>query len=546
MASTTTGLTAALLYTRVSTEDQADAEALAALGKTAKKSDRNGLSLGTQLTEGRRYVSFQHDWVIQGEYQDIMSGRRDDRPGYLALLAEAKRLRAQGRRVVIVVAALDRLGRDIHERVRIWKDLSPEGVEFHSCRDGGLVSEFTFNILASVAREEVRRLGERVTAVRTGLRNGGWKPPGRVAFGYTWRPATDDERRQGAPASVLVPDPATASAVREAFERAAGGASTASVARWLSSLPAETRGKRTASPHAVQLLLRAPVYVGRPDDGDEDVLARPLGRWEPLVSDETYAAVQEGRERHKYMPRQASKRYLVTGLVRCSRCGGRMVGSAGTGVKRVVYPRYRCERRARGAVEGYVGPAECSKTVSVRVLDQAVADQIEPLLAMASGDPQLQAALRRAWKQLQAEHAPDASVRAQIGQLERVAEKARQRLRNANLLLVDGTMSREDYADTKALVEHDLNGAEREIVRLRGTTVTTQPLPDIGTVLAELGGWSAAWRSGTVAARRDVLAALVERITPVRVGHGKYSAEIGWSALGQALLDATGTVQAAS
>src|SRR4051812_30157452 len=121
-------MTAALLYTRVSTDEQADADTLAGLGREAKKTGRNGLSLATQLNEVRRYIAYRDGWVIQGEYTDVLSGKRDDRPGYQALLAEAKALRSQGRPVVIVVAALDRLGRDIHERVRVWKDLSPDGV----------------------------------------------------------------------------------------------------------------------------------------------------------------------------------------------------------------------------------------------------------------------------------------------------------------------------------------------------------------------------------------------------------------------------------
>jgi DNA invertase Pin-like site-specific DNA recombinase len=40
-----------------------------------------------------------------------MGGDRDERPRYQALLADVRRLRSQGRPVVVVVASLDRLGR---------------------------------------------------------------------------------------------------------------------------------------------------------------------------------------------------------------------------------------------------------------------------------------------------------------------------------------------------------------------------------------------------------------------------------------------------
>ena len=38
----------------------------------------------------------------------------------------------------------------------------------HSAREGGIVSEFTYNILAAVAQEESRKLSERVWALPGG------------------------------------------------------------------------------------------------------------------------------------------------------------------------------------------------------------------------------------------------------------------------------------------------------------------------------------------------------------------------------------------
>src|SRR5918997_483028 len=87
-------LTTALIYTRVSSDDQA----------------REGISLDAQLAECRRYAAAL-SWIIGNEYQDVLSGSRDDRPRYQALLADVRRLRAEGRRVAVVVAALDRFGR---------------------------------------------------------------------------------------------------------------------------------------------------------------------------------------------------------------------------------------------------------------------------------------------------------------------------------------------------------------------------------------------------------------------------------------------------
>src|ERR687893_1059539 len=170
-------LKTALIYTRVSSEEQA----------------REGVSLDAQLTECRRYAA-QHGWMFGTEFQDVLSGKRDDRPAYQALLAEVRRLRAEGQPVIVLVFRLDRLGRRILERVRCREELKSLGVPVHSVREGGEVSDLVANILASVAEEESRALGERVAAAKQHLtRNGGYVP-GRIPWGYQMRPATPGER----------------------------------------------------------------------------------------------------------------------------------------------------------------------------------------------------------------------------------------------------------------------------------------------------------------------------------------------------------------
>src|SRR5918995_1583861 len=96
--SESTSMATALIYTRVSSEEQA----------------REGVSLDAQLTECRRYAA-QHGWVLGPEFQDVLSGKRDDRPAYQALLAEVRRLRPEGHSVVVVVFRLDPLGL-VHHR----------------------------------------------------------------------------------------------------------------------------------------------------------------------------------------------------------------------------------------------------------------------------------------------------------------------------------------------------------------------------------------------------------------------------------------------
>src|SRR6185295_12137790 len=105
--------------------------------------------------------------------------------------------------IVVIVGALDRFGRRLLERVRSREELKALGVAVHSVREGGEVSDLVANILGSVAEEEVRRLGERVSWVIRHTIDQGWYFPRALPWGFRLREATPDERSAGAPRSVL-------------------------------------------------------------------------------------------------------------------------------------------------------------------------------------------------------------------------------------------------------------------------------------------------------------------------------------------------------
>jgi uncharacterized membrane protein len=55
-------------------------------------------------------------------------------------------------------------------------------------------------------------------------------------------------------------------------------------------------------------------------------------------------------------------------------------------------------------------------------------------------------------------------------------------------------------------------------------------------VLAGVGGWARALRSAPIPARREVLGVLIDQVIPVRLGYGRYEAQVAWSPIGRALL----------
>jgi hypothetical protein len=98
---------------------------------------------------------------------------------------------------------------------------------------------------------------------------------------------------------------------------------------------------------AVRKLMASPLYIARPLLGAPDILSRPTARWPALVEDATWQQVREQVARHRCVPRQASRRYLLAGFLRCPNCGARMHGH----VRRLV-PKYRCTAARHGVALG--------------------------------------------------------------------------------------------------------------------------------------------------------------------------------------------------
>src|SRR5207245_1434065 len=160
----------------------------------------------------------------------------------------------------------------------------------------------------------------------------GWfKPSAMRPWGYASRPATPDELAAGSPQTVLDVDEQAAEYVAKAFERSAGGASTASVAGWAASLPSEVRGQwfvgtrktktgeivhvtktREMTKRAVQFILRNPVYAALRWDAKTEQY-QPA-RWPAIVDSVTWHTVQRRMDRVREAPRAAPERYILTGF----------------------------------------------------------------------------------------------------------------------------------------------------------------------------------------------------------------------------------------
>jgi hypothetical protein len=316
--------------------------------------------------------------------------------------------------------------------------------------------------------------------------------------------------------------------VREAFARAARGESIHAVYRWVRDLPTEARGGRTMRFEAVRKMLASPIYIARPNHGDPDILARPLTRWPALVDDEQWALIRQRVTDHRRMPRQATQQYPVTGILRCPACGERMHGHA-----RPDGRSYRCSGSRLGAGRGR---GKCYAEIRGELLEAAVLDEVARVVDTAvTSLPDMQTALARAWEALRHPENDRGGFEARRQkQLQRQAEQARVRLTKAAVLFADGDIDKMGYELLREKAREDLEAAETELER-HDPAEPSVALPPLDEVLRQAGGWAEALRGGEVAAQREVLAILVERVVPRRVGYGVYEADINWTPLGHGL-----------
>lgn len=522
--------TLALLYRRVSKEEM---------------DDDGRVSLQTQDADGRHYVDRLPRTRLLAVFTDKESGRKDSRRDYQKMLAQVRAEVACGRRVIVVVAHLARFGRRMAERVRAWEELKALGVEIHSVREGGLVTELMYNVMSSFAQEEVRLLSERITRSNRAYREAGWLRPGGCRWGYRWRPASETEIQSGSPSVVLDEDEQTGPFVRELFERAAAGASINSLARWTSRLPATARGTgqlgapRVLSFAGVRQILRAPVYVARHGTYGEDVLERPVGNWTQLVTDEQWAAIHGTSRLHRSRAR-ADGQYPLTGLLWCSQCRGYRMGG------RTIKPRLRGARlaalRREYTCTGHIYGSHCQMVVPAQLVERALTETLRRIFDELALPGTIERARQIAERDAATEQRRHGGTR--IGALRADLTKAENLLTESWIQSTDGTLTPTAYAAIQARLSPRVDDLKAQIADLE--QATPRPEVRIETAAIEMVLVAApAWTDALTDAaddpegRRaigDAARVLIEKVWAVRERRGVYRLEVLYTAAGMQVL----------
>lgn len=387
----TTETTTAREYLRVSKDTSGRARSVTEQhADNERTAEANGWTLGEPYADNDRSAS-RYATKVRGDFKRLLEDLEADRFGADVLfLWESSRGSRRNSEWAAFLDLLRDRGVQVHVTSygRTYDPRNPR--DMRSLQEDGIDSEYE---AAKISARSLR--AHREHAVEG-------KPTGRTPVGYvrTYDPKTRRFVSQD-------PDPETAPMIRELFDRIATGHSLRSV-----SLDFEARGyvNGKGTPYTIQhlrTLARSWAYTGlrvhipgRTPSTNTNVAHRPdvqltEASWEPLVSRETFYAVQailDDPDRLTARPARAA--HLLSMIAKCDVCEDVLTVRFAANVKR--QPSYACrksahvrvveadlDRLAEGVMVAYLEREDLESTINAKssksVDLQAIRDEIATL-----------------------------------------------------------------------------------------------------------------------------------------------------------------------
>jgi DNA invertase Pin-like site-specific DNA recombinase len=351
-------------------------------------------SIEDQFEVGRRFIEKQ-GWKLVRTYEDrAMSGASRFRPGYQELLGDVPSKRFD----VIVVEALDRLGRKLADVADLYDRLSFAGVKLYAVSSGGEITAMHIGLLGTMAQLYLADLREKTWRGQLGRALQG-KAPGGKAYGY-------DVVSGGGEAGERRINDAEPAVVRRIFDEFAAGQSPRAIAKRLNAEHVAGPGGRPWGDTTIRGqvdratgILNNALYVGRlewnrcsyqknPMTGKRVARPNPREKWEiaevpelrivdQALWDRVKARQQEVRIEMardadgNALNRAHRRQFLLSGLLECGCCGGSYA---------VLTPgRYGCStRRSKGTCSNthMIDRAELENRVLAGLKERLMAPQL--------------------------------------------------------------------------------------------------------------------------------------------------------------------------
>jgi site-specific DNA recombinase len=254
-------------------------------------------------------------------------GSKADRPGLTAAIDRIESGASKG----LIVARLDRFGRSVQDSANLLARIRDAGGVLCTVAEGidtsGYMGKFLADLFAALGELELARIRENWNAARRSAVSRGIHVSGRVPTGYK----RGEDR-------VLLPDPRTAPAIRELFQRRAAGQSWTQLARFFEERGLVTPwGNEHWTVATVRTIVRNRVYLGEARAG---AIVNAEAH-EPLIGLAEWNAANVAKGVHP--SRSGRGTGLLSGLLRCAGCSYAMKPSMGRTRHGKPFLEYQCK-----------------------------------------------------------------------------------------------------------------------------------------------------------------------------------------------------------
>lgn len=338
-------------------------------------------------------------------------------------------------------------------------------------------------MIAELNAFEAERIGEGWKEAHARRIATGRPASGRARFGYRYDQAT----------KLHVPDPETGPVLADLYRRYVGGESFYNLVRWLNAHGYRTLAGGLWWDRRLREVMDAGFAAGR----FTHLGVEHEGIHERLIDEKLWTAYLDSRALRRQAPaRRERSQYLLSGLVRCARCGSPMVASQ----YRNGPPQYRCKA---GKTKG---PTACSGGyVLARYVEAAVLEWLEAIAS--SVETAQDAAL--------ANRTLRATARSEVERLKRMEVRAANALTRLAVQDAEHPLPRDVYR--KAHEELSAEMLQLSASRLEAEREVRQVVRSPRKVALQL---LKGWHTTPVHVRRTLLATVVDRVE-VTSGRGR-------------------------
>ncbi len=459
--------------------------------------DPQGIEAGVERQrEDCHALAERLGWQVAETYvdNDLSAWTGRPRPDYQRMLADIR----AGKVDAVIVWHEDRLTRIPAELEEFAAACLKAGVNrLVSCYgDTDLSNDddmMTLRIKGAVARNQSDAASRRTRRGHLKLAKDGRPNGGRRPYGYQGAVHDKDGvivNRDRAYKAIV---PAEAERIREAAERVLAGESLRSVAKdWNEQEVPTPHGGQVWTQSNLKRILVSPRIAGLREHKGTTYPAA----WEAIISPEQHELLKTllGDPARRTRPKAAGRKYLLSGLLTCGKCG-RLLFAKTTSKDRVVYA---C--RILGGAKGGCGGVQRD----IRLIDPFVTEAV--LAALES--PELAEGLRVD----SADHGRVKELVADIKTYEARLQRA------ADACYVHDRISEETYLDTAAQLDAMITAARSELRRLAlARAVTVLPEDAIGA--ADIRH---EWNRRDLAWQRAVIRGVARKITLFPQGRGRH------------------------